>query len=318
MSHRSTTFECREPPIYGITFKPRMSILWQYHQITNRHKIESNKRVKDISAKSQRRIMSYIDWLISLSKKKTVLEKDTGKRWTFKLSFITLTLPSAQKHPDSFITQEMLAAFIRKCKKKHSMHYYLWKAEAQKNGNIHYHITTNIFVHWKQIRIYWLDILKKYSYLSEKTGHNPPCTEIKAVVKDNDIGAYLAKYISKKEDDKRLINCKIWDCAEELKKFNLVLKDLNANEAYRDGLLLHIKTADKEVIKDYVTLYYFDKRIEDRKDDFSLMLQEVINNSLKPYNLPSTYIVRGLRNSKVVPDERLTKQTALRLNNRTN
>lgn len=318
MSHRSTAFECREPPIYGITFKPRMSILWQYHHITDRHKIESNKREKDISVKSQRRIMSYIDWLISLSKKKTVLEKDTGKRWTFKLSFITLTLPSKQAHSDSFITQEMLAAFIRKCKRKHSMHYYLWKAEAQQNGNIHYHITTNIFIHWKQVRIYWLDVLNKHHYINNETGHNPPCTEIKAVVKDKDIGAYLAKYISKKEDSKRLINCKIWDASEVLKQFEIVLKDLDSNEDYKEGIRLHISTADKEVIKDYVTLYYFNKRIEDRKDDFSLMLQEVINNSLKPYNLPSTYTVSGLRNSKVVPNERLTKQTALRLNDRTN
>jgi hypothetical protein len=47
----------------------------------------------------------------------------------------------------------------------HSLWAYVWKAESQDNGNIHFHIVTNIFIDHKIIREAWNRIIEKFGYI---------------------------------------------------------------------------------------------------------------------------------------------------------
>ena len=118
-----------------------------------------------LSKSAQKKIKNAIDWLVFMSPKKRVFLKSTNKRYTFRINFVTLTLPASQFHSDGYIKSKMLDHFLQKLRRSHKMKYYLWKAETQKNGNIHFHITTNVFIEYWILRKYWNDILETHGYI---------------------------------------------------------------------------------------------------------------------------------------------------------
>lgn len=158
--------------------------------------------------------------------------KIKGKK---SLKFITLTLASEQQHEDRVIKFELLNQFLTELRTKFSMHHYIWKAEKQKNGNIHFHIIVDVYIKYSQIREIWNRIQNKLGYVDrfknnivalgfdhyvaramennssltlsqcrarwrkgqETNWENPPSTEIRQVEKVRKIGAYFAKYFSK-------------------------------------------------------------------------------------------------------------------------
>jgi hypothetical protein len=140
----------------------------------------------------------------------------------FKLNFITLTLPASQGSiSDREILVEMLQPFLRSLRAKCPQVSYIWKAEVQKNGNLHFHITTDKYIDLSWIRSNWNSQCRKLGLLqafASKFGHSDPnSTDVRSVVNDQEIGAYMAKYISKDESDKRSLGIKVWDCSRNLK-----------------------------------------------------------------------------------------------------
>jgi len=155
----------------------------------------------------------------------------TNRTQSFKYIFITLTL--AGNHSDKEATQvhkDLLEPFLRWLRDSKKVTDYIWKAELQKNGNIHYHITTNQFVLHTDVRNKWNDLQFNRGYLkewSDQHGHsNPHGTEVKAVKSDNDFMKYLRKYVSKEDKEGRKIVGKVWDCSrvlKEVKRFSTVI-----------------------------------------------------------------------------------------------
>ncbi|MFC0181479.1 hypothetical protein SAMN04515674_104256 [Pseudarcicella hirudinis] len=96
-------------------------------------------------------------------------------------TFITLTLPSKQLHHDNFIKNECLDPFIewlksdreyitRKGKGKGllqgcNVKVYLWRAETQKNGQLHFHIIVDRWIDKDQIRWRWNQIVNRLGYV---------------------------------------------------------------------------------------------------------------------------------------------------------
>jgi hypothetical protein len=139
-----------------------------------------------------------------------------------------LTLPSPQKHTDLELKRLLLNRFLVYIQKKYNVKNFVWKAESQNNGNIHFHILVDRFIKWKKVRAYWNKILDQTGYIEPfflKYGHRDPnSTDIHGLYKDKqgkqigNIGAYLAKYMSKNEDLKRGIDGRLWGCSDNLKK----------------------------------------------------------------------------------------------------
>ncbi len=154
-----------------------------------------------ISYKAQRRLSQAVDWMLCLCGPKKLYPNDPTKNLTFKVNFVTLTLSSPQIHSDNEIKQKLLQPFLDTLRKTWKCKHYLWRAEPQKNGNIHFHLVTDVYIPMWKLRVRWNDIQNKLGYVdrwkTEKKVRQPPSTEVKSVKNIRKLGAYLAKYCAK-------------------------------------------------------------------------------------------------------------------------
>lgn len=130
----------------------------------------SNKQQGKISNKSARRLKDKINWLVFKSKNKKVKYPNGTISENFRISFITLTLPARQVHTDLEI-KRVFNNFLTTLRKRYNMTDYVWKAELQKNQNIHFHLTTNIFIHHATIRTLWNNAIDRLGYINTYRSH---------------------------------------------------------------------------------------------------------------------------------------------------
>ncbi len=97
-------------------------------------------------------------------------------------TFVTLTLPAAQLHTDIAIKEKVLNPFIKWItsdstetyiqgpkkgqKKGFGVSVYFWRAEPQKNTNLHFHIIADKYVPWEAIREKWNHYCESLGYVS--------------------------------------------------------------------------------------------------------------------------------------------------------
>lgn len=193
-----------------------------------------------LSGRAIKRIRNAVNWLTICSDYKRVYSKKENKTFGFLLNFITLTLSEKQKHSDQYVKKHMLNPFLDWLHRSHGVNAYLWKAEAQKEtGNIHFHITTNVFIHWKSIRKKWNEIQYRNGYEKAFTDGNvngKNSTDVHAVKKMQSIGSYIAKYFVKNQNDRRKIDGKLWGASSNLSKLkiNLCPHDVSFDETMQE------------------------------------------------------------------------------------
>lgn len=155
-----------------------------------------------LSRQSTSKLMRAMGWLSLRCQPKRIYNREGGYYFFSSMSFITLTLSGSQKHTDSFIRQKMLARFIDVLLKRYPGLAYVWKAEAQQNGNIHFHIATDHFIPHRYVRLIWNKRQKEYGYLdayAKEHGHfYAPSTEVRSARSKGEIAVYLRKYMAKK------------------------------------------------------------------------------------------------------------------------
>ena len=154
-----------------------------------------------MSHKANKNIKLGIDWLIYNSHEKPLYSNQTKSKYTFKLNFITLTLSSKQKHSDNEIKSKLLNQFLVELRTKYKSKNYVWRAESQANGNIHFHIVTDVFIPWRALRTDWNRIQEKLGYVSQFTissgKSDPNSTDVHSINAIKNLSAYLSKYCSK-------------------------------------------------------------------------------------------------------------------------
>ena len=171
-----------------------------------------NKAHGIMSQKANKRVRLAIDWLLYLAKEKPLASKKFPSGLKFKLNFITLTMSSPQfyrdsnnklkaNHTDNEIKSKLLNQFLTELREKYKCTNYLWRAESQSNGNIHFHICTDVFIPWRVLRTDWNRIQEKLGYISayeaksKKT--DPNSTDIHSINAVRNLGSYLSKYCTK-------------------------------------------------------------------------------------------------------------------------
>jgi len=190
----------------------------------------------EISKDAQKTISEKISWLYQLAKS-TYQKTSSGKEiFNFKMSFITLTLPSIQKHPTSEITSKCLNQLLIELRDEFELKNYVWRLEFQKNGNVHYHIAMDKFIDYERLRIMWNRIIGKLGYIKayqdkfwsmslndyvtnystdkktdfstlakryargkKENWENPPSVDVISCTSGKAISFYIAKYFNKKE-----------------------------------------------------------------------------------------------------------------------
>ena len=285
-----------QEPVYitGLSIKPHYSFAYSYRiDKFGRLPIAPRKHhhLTEISAKARRRIVTAMQWMIYLSPKHSTYCKEQKKKFKFSINFITLTLSGVQAHSDKFIVHKMLRPMLKYLKRK-GCTMYLWKAETQDNGNIHFHITTNHYIYWKSLRNKWNNLQHRHGYLQKyfkKHGDmDANSTDVHAVKSTKGIIGYMTKYMLKadrfkknnstvynipehyyrgklNERDsngnsvKRYIECALWNCSTELSKYKL---NITEEETEFQSMMEFIKQHSTEVKCNKGTLYdYRDKNI---------------------------------------------------------
>ena len=237
-------------------------------QIENEKNLQENEHKGFLSAKATKQLKLSVNWLLSSSDWQTINVGKDSRRFSFKVNFITLTLPSKQNEiPDQLVKKELLNPFLMILKNRYDFHNYVWKAEAQENGNIHFHIVSNCYIPHDELRFLWNRLLLKKNYMTSYTEKfkqmslrdyhefnnkhystsfdiskrrflygkstswkNPNSTDIHSVKHVKDIGAYIATYMSKKDTERRGIDGRIWSCSYSLSAKNKCFVEFEQHE----------------------------------------------------------------------------------------
>lgn len=213
-----------------------------------------NNHNNELSHKAQKNIMRSLNWLYYCAKWKTVWSKRENKSFHFKVNFITLTIPSKlgsiveRKYIEEFIYtngkksvnpdfisylddayshvvdeklfQECLHTWLTYARKYFYLGNYVWKIEAQKNGQLHIHISSDQFIRHDLLRNSWNRILQKKGLLDEffKTNshYNPNSTDVHSTKNMYNAVAYIGGYMKKDPNFCKQFNGRIWGCSKAL------------------------------------------------------------------------------------------------------
>lgn len=151
------------------------------------------------SQRARTRLRTALDVLIYSANWKTVFVRATNTYFRYKINFITLTLPSTQKHTDKEIVKKCLTPFLNNWQRRRKGLLYVYKAEVQDNQNIHFHIVSNAFYHYENLRRDWNKCINKLNYVDECKYENPNSTDVHALSNKGDVASYLSSYMSKKD-----------------------------------------------------------------------------------------------------------------------
>lgn len=190
-----------------------------------------------ISAKAKKRIRNACSWLVMCSAKRNIKLQSGKLIKNFQVSFVTLTLPTAQQHTHAEIKKKCLNQFLVQLRQKFGVKNYIWKMELQKNGNVHFHLTFDKYIHYLAIRKYWNQAISKLGYVAEyarkfntmtesdyinyrssqgfkdkqrskkafafgisTNWQSPNTTDVKSVKNIRSFASYMAKYLTKDND----------------------------------------------------------------------------------------------------------------------
>jgi hypothetical protein len=141
--------------------------LFEVKEKKHQHILDSTRKANgEVSKTAKRKMNKAVDYLLLMANNKTGHSRFSGRFFKFKIAFITLTLPSTQMHDDRDIHKNCLNQFLIEIKKYYHVKNYVWRAEKQKSGNIHYHLLINKFIPWQELRDRWNRIIEKLSYVS--------------------------------------------------------------------------------------------------------------------------------------------------------
>lgn len=225
--------------------------------------LQNEKLTGKISKNTQRFIRQKLDIFINTlctSYYNNICDSDSKKRLPI---FVTLTLSAKQRHSDNEIKRNMLDQFIHWAKYNYNVKFYFWRAEAQKNENIHFHLILDSFIPHQEIRDSWNAIQANNGYLAEyekAKGHsNAPSTHVKSVSAVNNFVEYVIKY-AVKDENHRAITGRVWGMSDSLRKISSLTCDLDS-EIWSEIQVLQQKKAVKEFHKDYASCYFVKKGI---------------------------------------------------------
>jgi hypothetical protein len=280
----------------------RINITTQCHWFEDRRhgrSIESillsdHKHHDKMSSQAMRKVQKAVKYLLFFANEKKGFSHVSGNSFKFKISFITLTLASTQMHDDNVIKAVLLNQFLIEAKMRWKVSNYVWRAEKQSNGNIHFHVLTDKFIPWNELRNVWNRIQNKLGYVDRyraiqkafykdgfklrkdlvqqwpereqkrayvngsKNGWNSPnSTDIHSLRHVHKIADYITKYLQKDSQTKGLIG-RLWGCSSSL---------CNIKGAQTD--------IDGRISSELDKLRIIYKPFEVRKDHFSILFVNV-------------------------------------------
>lgn len=194
--------------VQGLSFSPSRACLyripehWIVHGRSNSskgtriQKATAEEKARAARARVIGRYWSAIGYLWLRTRKRKV-ELSPGRIVNFRQGFMTLTLPGVATADHKAIKRKVLDPFYTYARNVLGLQDYVWTAELQKRGEIHFHVLVNQFLDKGRIRKAWNDACARSGIVDMSQGSDKPSTEIEAVKSYNGSKAYAAKYIGK-------------------------------------------------------------------------------------------------------------------------
>lgn len=164
-----------------------ISMAKKHQQDYDRHKRDGKVFIDGLSQRARHKIQ----------KASRVLENV----WRFEkglkshCSFITLTY--GKDFPSDHDSKSHLDSFLKRLRRLHPNCKYVWVAEKQKRGAIHYHILTPYYTPKEWINSAWNEIVNKWQFQNKYDVQSL----LPNVISVLSAGSYLAKYLSKESQN---------------------------------------------------------------------------------------------------------------------
>lgn len=250
----------------------------------------------------KKRLEKACQMLLLCSKEKKFWNEGIKKHTKFRINFITLTFAENDHVINSKEAHALvLEPFLKHLRQAHGVINYVWKAEYQAKRELkqlHYHIMTDVYIPWKDIRKKFNQLQQRAGYLEghfNKFGHyNPNSTDVHAFRKTSDIAGYIKKEVLKSYQNSIPMDGKVWDACLSLKSSKyFTIPDifgLFTMRLYLDQRRQTKKFFVKEKIeKERCTIYNFfpnkspiDFLSDNELKDFNDTINNILNFERKP------------------------------------
>jgi len=186
--------------------------------------------------------------------------KSAGRSQVHKLRFLTLTISKETTIGDNEVKRTALIPFIQELKRQFAVVHYFWRAEAMKNGRIHFHLIVDRWLDKNLVNYIW----DKQQFLAGITTEEPPysphysspSTRIEVIKGGESAFEYVAKYVSK-DEGVRKIEGRIWGCSDGLREISVPSVKVDVELAKELTELIDNQKA--EVLEfDYARIYKID------------------------------------------------------------
>lgn len=216
--------------------------------------LQDTKTFGQVSAMAMKKIKLAVNWLCQAAMPKTVFDKSKNTYFTYKVGFVTLTVPAeASRLSAHEFNSKLLNPWLTLMRETEGLKHYVWKIETTKAGQLHVHVSIDTFIKWQRIRAAWNTLLKKHGLLdayrakysgitfreyvklvrrdpskhpakyrkawkagTECDWTNPNSTDVHSVWKIKNIAGYIAKYMSKENELNTRFRGRIWSCSRGL------------------------------------------------------------------------------------------------------
>ena len=175
-----------------------------------------------------------------------------------KLRFLTLTLSEEQNILDLEIKRKALMPYIQMLQKQCGLEQFFWRAEAQKNGNIHFHLIIDCYISKSKANYLWDLAQYNAGLLKEKPQktetYHSSSTRIEAVQGVKAVAGYVIKYVTK-EDGSRKIFGRVWGCSKGLKKVSVPAMEFS-NEIAKEVTAISAQNKYEVYQTDFFIIHY--------------------------------------------------------------
>lgn len=284
--------------------------------------LDKEKTTWALSKQTARKIKDSVQILFQLSRPRDITEKKKVKIRGFRASFITLTLPATQDHPDSEI-KKCLNRFLVNLRKVYGLKNYVWKAELQKNKSIHFHIILDKYIHHMAVRYYWNKAINHLGYVdaykekmsgmdfkeylelrggsyeaaargwdfgSRHNWNNPPTENVQKIDSPRKLSSYLSKYLAKpsneNEDDLTRIKDfgRVWARSQSISAINLVTRwDWSSlREIIKE--FSYYREFFHRIDYEWATTLYF--KFKKTSPEWRKFISQIFNDIGRSYNYP--------------------------------
>jgi hypothetical protein len=221
--------------------------------------LRKNKPSGLITRQARSKVRKILDTWLSSIELYNSLQLNKNEVREHNPVFITLTLCAQQRHSDEYIKRSMLSQFLIKLSNNHGISNWFWRAEKQKNGNIHFHIIIDKYIPFVKLNKYWFDILEKEGYLAkffEKFGHkNPPSVNVVGCSNVSDFLDYVIKYCTKNESPIR-VEGRVYGMSDNLRNLKPFVTNLDSSISH-DLISLRAECKSKRFDEDFASVTVF-------------------------------------------------------------